>query len=117
MHSAAIHPPIQAEETWMESEECVSLLQGDHPYPEQRQIACGMMMQLDDGVGRVSDIYWKKEDLGCYTYFIHACIACNPAFVSSLGALPWLMLECNNLQVGWIDHCCRLTDSADFTGH
>ncbi len=59
-HSAAIHPPIEAEEIWMETEECIALLEGDHPFPEQRQIACGMMMQLDDGVGRVSDV--GKED-------------------------------------------------------
>ncbi len=70
----------------MESEECVALLQGDHPYPEQRQIACGMMMQLDDGVGRVSDI--GKEDLG-YTCFMHACM--QPCFYALW--VHWLVLE------------------------
>ncbi len=55
----------------METEECIALLEGDHPFPEQRQIACGMMMQLDDGVGRVSDI--GNEDW-VYTCCVHASI-------------------------------------------
>ncbi len=62
----------------MESEECVALLQGDHPFPEQRQIVCGMMMQLDDGVGRVSDRVLEKR---IEVTFVVCTRTCNIAFI------------------------------------